>query len=47
MTRMKIAVRALAGLLAKEGDPPCPMVMNLPNPKIKLDSGKEVWGFEC
>lgn len=30
-----------------EGEQPCPKFFDLPNPKIKLDNGKIVWGMEC
>ncbi len=30
-----------------EGDFPCPNLGDIPNPRIKLDSGQVVWGCEC
>lgn len=30
-----------------EGMQPCPLLNDIPNPRIKLDDGSTVWGMEC
>lgn len=37
----------LFGFGTYQGDQPCPLFMDIPNPMIKLDNGKIVWGMEC
>lgn len=29
------------------GEMPCPELCDIPNPKIVLDNGEVVWGYEC
>lgn len=29
------------------GDEPCPSFFDIPNPKILLDNGGVVWGYQC